>query len=174
MTIPGHRQPEHPFPTRELRRLTMLPQKSELKASQKPNITLIAADYERLSALADAAMHYDPETAEMLSEELGRARIVIRAQAPQNFVRMGSDVLFRNEITKEIRRVVLVFPSDANISENKISVLTPVGAAFIGLRAGQSITWRARSDKIKRLTVLKVKNPQAPVIDHPVCREPLS
>jgi regulator of nucleoside diphosphate kinase len=152
----------------------MMPQKSELKASQKPNITLLAADYERLSALADAAMYKDPETAKMLGEELGRARIVIRAQAPQNYVRMGSDVLFRNDITKETRRVVLVFPSEANISENKISILTPVGAALIGLRAGQSITWRARSDEVKRLTVLKVKNPQAPVIDHLVCREPLS
>ena len=137
----------------------MMPQKSELKASQKPNITLLAADYKRLSALADVAMYKDLETAKMLGEELGRARIVIRARAPQNYVRMGSDVLFQNDITKETRKVVLVFPSEANISENKISMLTPVGTALIGLRAGQSIAWRARSDEVKRLTVLKVRKP---------------
>jgi regulator of nucleoside diphosphate kinase len=39
-------------------------------------------------------------------------------------------------------------------------VLTPIGAALIGLRVGQSITWQTRSGEVRRLTVLKVENPE--------------
>lgn len=133
-------------------------ERTDVRAAQKPNITLLAADYERLSALADAAMYKEPETVDMLTEELERARVITRGQAPKNIVRMGSDVLFRDDATKEIRRITLVFPGEADIAENKVSVLTPVGAALIGLRPGQSIAWRTRSGELKRLTVLKATN----------------
>lgn len=34
-----------------------------------------------------------------------------------------------------------VFPINADISEGKISILTPIGTALIGLSVGQSIMW---------------------------------
>ena len=43
----------------------------------------------------------------------------------------------------------------------KISVMTPIGTALIGLRKGQSITWRDRADKRHMLTVLDVEAPVA-------------
>jgi regulator of nucleoside diphosphate kinase len=135
-------------------------ERTEVRTLQKPNITLLAADHERLSALAYAAMYNDPETAEMLAEELDRARVIARGKTPKNIVRMGSDVLFRDDATSEVRRVTLVFPGEADISQNRVSVLTPIGAALIGLRAGQSITWPTRSGELKRLTVMEVGNPQ--------------
>jgi regulator of nucleoside diphosphate kinase len=134
--------------------------RTEVRTVQNPNITLLAADHDRLSALAQAAMSNDPETAEMLTEELERARVIDRDQTPKNIVRMGSDILFRDDATREVRRVTLVFPGEADIAQNRVSVLTPVGAALIGLRAGQSITWRTRGGELKRLTVLKVSNPE--------------
>jgi regulator of nucleoside diphosphate kinase len=105
-------------------------------------------------------MSNDPETAEMLAEELERARVIDHGQVPRNIVRMGSDVLFRDDTTREIRSITLVFPGEADIAQNRVSVLTPIGAALIGLRAGQSITWRTRNGEPKRLTVLKVTNPE--------------
>ncbi len=131
-----------------------------MQSLQKPKITLLAADHERLSALADAAMYNDPETAEMLTEELDRARVLTRERPPREIVRMGSEVLFRDDTTRVIRQITLVFPGEADIARNKISVLTPVGSALIGLRTGQSIGWRMRNGEIKRLTVLKVIDPQ--------------
>jgi len=127
----------------------------------KPNITLIADEHERLSALAHAAMHHDPDTAEMLNEELERARVITRGCAPRNIVCMHSEVLYRDDTTKEIRQISLVFPGEADIARNKVSVLTPIGSALIGLRAGQSISWRTRRGDLKRLTVLKVTEPRA-------------
>ncbi|WDR03482.1 GreA/GreB family elongation factor [Devosia algicola] len=44
-----------------------------------------------------------------------------------------------------------------------MSVLTPVGAALIGLRTGQSITWETRDGRNNVLTVLSVIN----VVDVP-------
>ena len=51
----------------------------------------------------------------------------------------------------------LVFPKDADISRQRISVLTPVGAALLGLSAGQSIEWAARDGRVRRLSVIAVQ-----------------
>lgn len=145
----------------------MMPEKTDSKPYRKPNITLLVADHERLSALAHAASYSEPDAADMLAEELERARVVTGLNAPKNIVRMGSDVLFRDDTTTEIRRVSLVFPSEADISRNKVSVLTPIGAALIGLRTGQSIAWRTRNGEVRRLTVLKATNQEEPIAAAP-------
>lgn len=52
-----------------------------------------------------------------------------------------------------------MFPGEADIAEGKISILTPIGAALIGLKAGQSIDWTARDGRLHRLTVETVAAP---------------
>jgi hypothetical protein len=47
-------------------------------------------------------------------------------------------------------------PGDADISQAKISILTPIGAALIGLSVEDSITWETRTGEIRQLTVLKI------------------
>jgi len=46
-------------------------------------------------------------------------------------------------------------------------VLTPVGAALIGLRTGQSITWQTRDGRRQVLTVLSVTPPAIDPNDDP-------
>ena len=122
----------------------------------KPQIILSTEDFVSLSALARAAMSKMPELAEGLSEELERADIVDNGQQPQQVVCMGCEVEFRDDTTGKSQKVTLVYPAQADISQGKISVLTPVGTALIGLRAGHSITWDTRTGETRRLTVLKV------------------
>ena len=55
--------------------------------------------------------------------------------------------------------VTLVYPEHADISQRKVSVLTPVGTALIGLRAGDSITWQAPDGQRRQLTVFWVAGP---------------
>lgn len=86
---------------------------------------------------------------------MDRARVVADNKVPPNVVRIGSRVQYRTDRNEQIE-VVLVLPADADISQDKISVLTPVGAALIGLRTGQSITWEARDGRKHALTVLSV------------------
>jgi regulator of nucleoside diphosphate kinase len=69
---------------------------------------------------------------------------------------MGSTVLFRSDDGQH-RRVTLVFPGEADISRDRISILTPIGIALIGLSEGQSITWVTRDGRERGLTVLSVR-----------------
>ena len=121
-----------------------------------PAIIVSDIDQKRLSGLATAAMERIPAVAEELLYELERASVVAACSIPPNVVRMGSTVVFKTDDGQQTR-VALVFPGEADISQGKISVLTPVGAALIGLSEGQSIMWTTRDGRDRQLTVLKVE-----------------
>jgi regulator of nucleoside diphosphate kinase len=80
---------------------------------------------------------------------------------PANVVGMGSTVTFQSDGDRK-RRVTLVFPVAEDIAESRVSVLTPIGTALIGLSEGQSIEWSARDGRRHQLTVLAVERPPAP------------
>jgi len=130
-----------------------------VSGEMRPHITLTATDHERLSLLARAAAAKMPDLVSVLTEELERAEILPHGY-PEHTVRMGSEVKFRDDSTGKAQTVTLVFPADADITKRKISVLTPVGTALIGMRAGASITWEARDGDLRRLTVLEARQPQ--------------
>lgn len=122
----------------------------------RPTITLGDADRAKLMALATAALSRLPEQAEFLLDELERAHVVGDDAVPERFVRMGSTVTFRLD-AGPVRRATLVFPEDADFAAGRISVLTPVGTALIGLSTGQSITWTHRDGTPRSVTVLAVE-----------------
>jgi regulator of nucleoside diphosphate kinase len=113
------------------------------------------AEYERLNDLANASMERLPDVAQELLDELERAEIVDDKAVPKDVVRMGSTVTFKSD-DGHIRTLKLVYPADESLDEHRISVMTPVGAALIGLAEGQSISWTARDGRGHELTVLKV------------------
>lgn len=125
---------------------------------RKPAITLTRSDHERLSGLADSISSRNPAVADQLASELDRARVVDDRRISADVVRMGSRLRFTTDAGED-RTVTLVFPGDANIAEGKISVLTPIGAALIGLSAGQSIDWTSLDGRTHRLTVESVELP---------------
>lgn len=127
-----------------------------IEISAKPKIVVSDVDYKRLTNLAAAARERSPDVADELQAELARASIADAAEIPDDVVQMGSIVEFRPGAGQS-RRVELVFPVDADIARNRISILTPIGAALIGLSAGQSIRWAARDGRVHELTVLKVE-----------------
>ncbi|MGN6147161.1 MAG: nucleoside diphosphate kinase regulator [Rhizomicrobium sp.] len=124
-------------------------------ARHLPRIAIGAADLERLANLAESARHTHPDIAEYLVRELDRANIVEGETGPAR-IRMGSQVEYRDEDTGQVRSIQLVYPSESDPEHGRISVLTPIGAALIGLAEGQSIEWTARSGAPRMLTVLKV------------------
>ncbi|MDP2377869.1 nucleoside diphosphate kinase regulator [Reyranella sp.] len=121
-----------------------------------PNIIVSNADYERLTDLATASLERLPEVAEELLAEMDRAKVVRDDSVPANVIRMGSTVTFRSDDGRELTET-LVYPVDEDSDAHKISVMTPVGAALIGLAEGQSISWTARDGRKHELTVMKVK-----------------
>ena len=135
----------------------MTPRPPTPREQRRPKIVMTEADHARLVRLAEAAAARMPEVAEYLSTELERARIVRRGQVPAKLVTMGSTLTFRDEQRGRDERVTLVFPEDADIAEKRISIMTPIGAALIGLSEGQSITWPSRTGEIHRLLVVSVE-----------------
>lgn len=125
---------------------------------RKPRITIGKADHARLLQLANGLYDRNPERAEELLAELDRARVVEQDKVPADAVRIGTTLEYRTD-DGEPRRITLVFPADADISSNRISVLTPIGTALIGLSSGQSIDFTANDGRAHRLTVETVEQP---------------
>lgn len=127
-------------------------------SGNKPTIVVSDVDYERLANLAASFSDRLPDLADELQSELDRARVVAAGAMPADVVRMGSTVEFRADGGMH-RTVTLVFPGDADIATNRISVLTPIGTALLGLAAGQSIRWKTRDGREQELTVASVQPP---------------
>jgi regulator of nucleoside diphosphate kinase len=96
------------------------------------------------------------DVCEYLREELDRAHILPAEKLRPDIVSLGSQVQFRDERTGKSQEVFLVYPLDADIARRRVSVLTPVGAALLGLSVNQTISFRTRSGERRELTVLKV------------------
>jgi regulator of nucleoside diphosphate kinase len=122
---------------------------------QKPDIVISEADHARLSRMAEGLLDRLPEVAGELLAEVERAKVVAPEALPRNVVAMGSTVEFAVK-AGQTRRVTLVYPDQADIAKDRISVLTPIGAALIGLGEGQSITWTTRDGRTRELRVLRV------------------
>jgi regulator of nucleoside diphosphate kinase len=127
-----------------------------VRSRSVPQIIVSDADYERLTDLATASLHRLPDVAQELLSEMDRAKIVDADAVPADVVRMGSTVTFKSD-DGHTRRMKLVYPADESVDQNRISVMTPIGAALIGLGVGQSISWAARDGRRHQLTVLKVE-----------------
>ena len=123
---------------------------------QKPSIIVSDTDQSRLTTLATDALERFPQAAQELLSEMERAAVVSAEAVPPNVVQMGSGVVFRSD-NGETRRVTLVFPGQADITAGRISILTPIGAALIGLSEGQSIAWKTRDGRLRQLTILAVE-----------------
>ena len=125
--------------------------------TQLPPIKIRRADMERLAQLAEAAAETSPATAEFLAGEIERATVVPDTAPLAGVVAMESEVIFRDDATGVQKQVILVYPKAANIEAGRISVLTPIGAALIGLSAGQAISFVTPSGERRSLTVMEVR-----------------
>jgi regulator of nucleoside diphosphate kinase len=124
-----------------------------------PRLLLSSDDHDRLTGLARAVATSDKRSdAQLLIDELYRADIVPPYWIPDGIVKMNSHVEFRDDRTGRIRHVQLVYPREADFSRGRISVLSPVGTALLGLQEGQSIGWSNNDRRRPRLTVLRLSN----------------
>lgn len=121
-----------------------------------PPIAIIRGDAEKLIRIADHATGAFAQAGEFLGREIDRAQIIEAFERRPGLVAMGSRATFRDDVTGQIRTVTLVYPDEADVAQGRISVLTPVGAALIGLSVSQSIEWETVSGGRRSLTVLAV------------------
>jgi len=69
---------------------------------------------------------------EELEVELNRAIIVDADKIPPDVVTMNSKVYLRDMDAGKDEFYQLVYPEDADIEQNKISILAPIGTAILG------------------------------------------
>ncbi len=77
-----------------------------------------------------------PAGVDALEEILDLGRIVPPQDIPRDIVTMNSKVVFEDLESREQREAVIAYPQDADPHSGKISVLSPVGIALLGLAAG--------------------------------------
>ena len=106
------------------------------------------------AALADR--HVLPAASNLL-REVHRAIIVPDDQLPTNVVAVHSRVDVHDNLTGANSEIVLVFPDEPHTEPNAVSVLTPLGAALIGLSEGASIDWCTASGDRSSKTVLRCR-----------------
>ena len=129
----------------------------------RPPLHLLASESDLVAGLALQAEHRNPVVAAMLLEEIERAELHEADTMPTDAVMLGSEVSFVDERSKRMRTVKLVLPVDANIAEGRISIMTPMGAALYGLRAGDAIDWPDNDGNARRITIRRVSQPEKPL-----------
>jgi regulator of nucleoside diphosphate kinase len=122
----------------------------------RPPIAIDASHVARLSALSSLTSGPMMEVCDFLREELDRAHVIPAGKLRPDIVNLGSQVEFRDEHTGKVQEIVLVYPFDADIARRRVSVLTPVGVALLGLSVNQTISFHTRAGERRELTVLKV------------------
>jgi regulator of nucleoside diphosphate kinase len=70
---------------------------------------------------------------------------------------MNSRVRIMDPDTGECRTVTLVYPGEGDSRRGKVSVVTPMGTALLGLREGTRMEWRTLDSRRKSVSVLRVE-----------------
>ncbi len=87
--------------------------------------------------------------AELLLKELDSAEIVEPSEIPHDVVTMNSIVKISFLNSDKTVQFQIVYPGEANIRENKISIFSPVATALIGYKVSNEIEWMVPSGLTK-------------------------
>ncbi|HMW66796.1 MAG TPA: nucleoside diphosphate kinase regulator [Chitinophagaceae bacterium] len=101
-------------------------------------------DYARIKkCISDAKLFKSVSSAEAekLLKELNDAQIVEPEAIPANVVTMNSIVKLSFLNNNKQIQFQIVYPENANIKENKISIFSPIATALIGYKTGDEIEW---------------------------------
>lgn len=127
-------------------------------------VTLTKNDYTRIyKAITDAknSKTINSNEAEKLLSELSKAEIVPSEKIDKDVVTMNSEVkLFFGNTQKE-QSFKIVYPQDANLKENKISIFSPIATALIGYKIGDEIEWIVPGGMTKIKIVELIYQPEA-------------
>jgi regulator of nucleoside diphosphate kinase len=101
----------------------------------------------------------DLKTVKDLLSELERAVVIEEDNSAGNIVKMNSVVHIKDLDTGQEYEYTIVYPEFADSSQNKISILAPIGTALLGYKKGDTISWEVPKGK-RKLKILNVYNDQ--------------
>lgn len=117
------------------------------------SIHITSIDLERLNLMIEKAKSSASKEKlfylNSLENELENATIIEAHDIPDNIVTMNSSIRLIDLNHNEEMICSLVYPEDADIINNKISILAPIGTAIIGYSVGDTIEWTVPEGTIK-------------------------
>lgn len=122
-----------------------------------PNLQIARSDYLELGDLTTKYRAKASSPAiDFLEREVSRAIVVDDSKIPSDVATLRSHVVFHDETTGRDWVVTLGHPADFVSRDDAISVLSPLGAALIGLAEGQSIEFQTSDGKSRRIALVRV------------------
>ncbi|KQV55018.1 transcription elongation factor GreAB [Pelomonas sp. Root1217] len=120
--------------------------------------TLTELDHVRLLNLLRRDAHADrlPAPLQAVGDLLDACVIVPSRQVAPDVVTMGSEVIVEDRQTRQRTTMTLCYPADAEPALGRVSVLSPVGSALLGLRVGSLARWALPTGDEKAAEVLAV------------------
>jgi regulator of nucleoside diphosphate kinase len=112
----------------------------------RKEIYITESDKERLSKIIEAEIKRGnmlDKPMKMLAEEINNAMVVSSRQVPQDIITMNTRALLH--LDHEDLDITLVYPGEADWASNKMSVLSPIGTAILGYKAGDTVEWEVPS-----------------------------
>jgi len=97
---------------------------------------LTELDHVRLSRLDE------PTASDGLADVLANADLVPSREIGPDIVTMYSQVEVRLLRSGQRRKLTLCYPADAEPASGFVSVFSPMGAALLGLRVGETACWQ--------------------------------
>lgn len=90
-----------------------------------------------------------------LRAELDRAKVVAAEKIDADRVTMNSMVRVRDTDGSRITTLTVVFPEDADAECDRISVIAPLGAALLGYRVGDRVSFNLPSGQ-RRCEIVEI------------------
>ena len=108
------------------------------------NLIINRLDYTRVEkCITDARRNKsisDIEAKELVAE-LNSAKIVEPQDIPSNLVTMNSIVKLSFLNSNKDVQFRIVYPNEANLKDNRISIFSPIATALIGYKVGDIVEW---------------------------------
>lgn len=111
-------------------------------------IYITEADIKRLRPLLEGVKN-SRDDLRSLQAELKQARVLAPTEIPPDVITMNSKARLRDLDTDEEMIFTLAFPGNANIEEDKISVVAPIGTAMLGHRVGDEFEWEVPAGAVR-------------------------
>lgn len=131
----------------------------EVMTSMMPALTITKDERARLASVAIDALGKETGSfaASMLLREIARAGIIESSNAPRHIVAPHRTFLIRDNINNRMRHAYLTYPEENDTDPNAVSVVSPLGAALIGLSVGDTFEWNNEYGDQRSITVVQAK-----------------
>ena len=124
----------------------------------KNTIQITDLDYNRLHDMIMGMRKFNQKEYNdllFLESELERAERTNPRKITSEYVTMNSVIEVLDCDTNKTMEIRLVYPRDANFKQGKISVLSPLGSALLGYKAGSEVSYRVPKG-IKKMKILRI------------------